>query len=393
MRTRQLLTVPIDDTNQAINGVIQLANKKSAPRFTQTDEDRVQEISRTLGIALHNNTQVATRRTKFDFLLTSRRLKRHQLEEALAAAQTHDRPVEAILMEMFGVTKRALGQAPGIFYRCAFLEASKHLEIAPDLIQGINPSYLKAKYWIPIRVTDDVVEILTNAPHDVHKQQDIRRLFPGKKITYVVGLRDDILKIVNAVSTDLASDESRTAILGQLVAEDEDDAADSLEEADENDSAIVRLVNQIITDAYNAGASDIHIEPHGEGLETVVRFREDGSCYTQFQVPPRNRQAIISRIKALAQLDIAERRKPQDGRIQFRLADRDIELRVATIPTAGTGNEGVVLHLLTAHESLSLDQLKMSPDNLRRFKQLLDKPYGARTGSGKTKALTRRPQN
>ena len=110
-------------------------------------------------------------------------------------------------------------------------------------------------------------------------------------------------------------------------------------------------------------------------------------------MPPRNRQAIISRIKALAQLDIAERRKPQDGKIQFRLADRDIELRVATIPTAGTGNEGVVLHLLTAQESLSLDQLKMSPDNLRRFKQLLDKPYGAPTGSGKTKALTRRPQN
>lgn len=104
---------------------------------------------------------------------------------------------------------------------------------------------------------------------------------------------------------------SRTAILGQLIAEDEDDAGDNLEEPDENDSAIVRLVNQITTDASNAGASDIHIERHGEERDTVVRFREDGSCYSLFQVPPRNRLATISRIKVLAQLYFSERRKPQ----------------------------------------------------------------------------------
>ena len=101
---------------------------------------------------------------------------------------------------------------------------------------------------------------------------------------------------------------------------------------------------------------------------------------------------MTSRIKVLAQLDIAERRKPQDGKIKFRLDQRDIELRVATIPTAGTGNEDVVLRLLTAHEPLPLAQLRMSADNLQAFSQLLRKPYGmllcvGPTGSGKTTTL------
>ena len=397
IRTRQILTVPICDTTDTLTGVIQLINKKGAARFTPTDQEKVKEVAATLGIALHNQYQLAARQTKFDSLVASQHVTQQQLEEALAASHTTGTPTESILIERFGVPKREIGQALSGFYRCPFLEASQHLDIAPDLIQGINPSYLQANYWLPLRATDDVVEVLTDDPRDFQKQQDIRRLFPGKKIAYVVGLREDIGKLVTLVSTDLASDASRTAILGQLVAEDQDDAAASPEaEVDEDDSAIVRLVNQIIIDAYKVGASDIHIEPQGERQETVIRFREDGSCYAHLHVPSRNRRAITSRIKVLAQLDIAERRKPQDGKIKFRLdsrsTHRDLELRVATIPTAGSGNEDVVLRLLTTHEPIPLAQLKMSPDNLQTFQQLLRKPYGmllcvGPTGSGKTTTL------
>ncbi len=177
------------------------------------------------------------------------------------------------------------------------------------------------------------------------------------------------------------------------MAEDPDQTDPSpASEADKNDSAIVRPVNQVIIDAYKAGASDIHIEPQGERQETLIRFREDGSCYTHLHVPAHNRRAITSRIKVLAQLDIAERRKPQDGKIKFRLDRRDIELRVATIPTAGTDNEDVVLRLLTAHEPIPLSQLKMPPASLQTFQQLLRKPHGmllcvGPTGSGKTTTL------
>ena len=397
IRTRQILTVPICDTTDSLTGVIQLINKKGAARFTPTDQEKVKEVAATLGIALHNQYQLAARQTKFDSLVASQRVTQQQLEEALAASHTTGQPTEAILIERFGVPKRALGQALSAFYQCPFLEADRDLDIAPDLLRGINPSYLQANYWLPLRATEDAVEVLTDDPRDFQKQQDIRRLFPGKKIAYVVGLREDIGTLVTLVSTNLASDASRTAILGQLVAEDQDEAdAGPESEADENDSAIVRLVNQIIIDAYKAGASDIHIEPQGERQETVIRFREDGNCYTHLHVPSRNRRAITSRIKVLAQLDIAERRKPQDGKIKFRLDNRnntrDIELRVATIPTAGSGNEDVVLRLLTAHEPIPLAQLKMTPDNLQTFTQLLRKPYGmllcvGPTGSGKTTTL------
>ena len=393
IRTKQLLTVPICDTAHMLTGVMQLVNKKSATRFTATDEEQVQEIAETLGIAFHNQYQLAGRQTKFDLLVTSQRLTQNQLNEALAASNTSGNSIESILMETYGVTKRELGQALSGFYRCPFLEDNKHLDVDPELIHAISPSYLQANYWLPLRASDDVVEVLTDDPRDFQKQQDMRRLFPGKKISYVVGLRHDIRTLVHMASTNLASDVSRTAILGQLVAEDQDNTDPVIEaEANENDSTIVRLVNQIIVDAYKAGASDIHIEPHGERQETVIRFREDGSCYTHLRVPSRNRRAITSRIKVLAQLDIAERRKPQDGKIKFRLDSRDIELRVATIPTAGPGNEDVVLRLLTAHEPIPLDQLQMAPDNLQMFKQLLHKPYGmllcvGPTGSGKTTTL------
>ena len=102
---------------------------------------------------------------------------------------------------------------------------------------------------------------------------------------------------------------------------------------DENDNAIVRLANQIIADAFRQGTSDIHIEPYGEKRDTLVRFRVDGDCFEYMKIPPSYRRAIVSRLKIMASLDIAERRKPQDGKIKFKIGEnKEIELRVATIP-------------------------------------------------------------
>jgi type II secretory ATPase GspE/PulE/Tfp pilus assembly ATPase PilB-like protein len=160
---------------------------------------------------------------------------------------------------------------------------------------------------------------------------------------------------------------------------------------DENDSVIVRLANQIIMDAYKQGASDIHIEPYSDKRETVVRFRVDGSCFEYQKIPPAYRRALVSRYKIMSRLDIAERRKPQDGKIKFLAGNREIELRVATVPTAGF-NEDVVMRILAASEPLPLDRLNMSERNLREIKLLAQKPYGiilcvGPTGSGKTTTL------
>src|SRR4029078_10244690 len=133
---------------------------------------------------------------------------------------------------------------------------------------------------------------------------------------------------------------------------------------DENDSAIVRLTNQVIAEADRLGASDIHIEPYADRKDMTVRLRIDGTCFTYMKIPAANRRAVVSRIKVMANLDIAERRKPQDGKIKYRLAkDREIELRVATLPTSGQ-DEDVVLRLLTAKQPLPLAPTGFSPSML-----------------------------
>jgi type II secretory ATPase GspE/PulE/Tfp pilus assembly ATPase PilB-like protein len=161
--------------------------------------------------------------------------------------------------------------------------------------------------------------------------------------------------------------------------------------ADPTDSAIVELVNQVIADAYRRGASDIHIEPNGRDEDMDIRFRIDGECCNVQSVPARHRHAVVARIKIMAQLDIAERRKPQDGKIRFRMPDRQIELRVATLPTVN-GNEDVVMRVLAASKPLPASGLELSQRNFEQLERLVTKPYGlilcvGPTGSGKTTTL------
>jgi type II secretory ATPase GspE/PulE/Tfp pilus assembly ATPase PilB-like protein len=160
----------------------------------------------------------------------------------------------------------------------------------------------------------------------------------------------------------------------------------------EEDSAIVQLVNKMIVDAYNRNASDIHIEPRQGKQNAHIRFRIDGACQLYQTIPFTYKRAIVSRLKIMSDLDISERRLPQDGKIKFRrFAPLDIELRVATIPTSG-GNEDVVLRLLSAGEPLPLEKMAMSERNYRVFTEMIIKPYGivlvvGPTGSGKTTTL------
>jgi type II secretory ATPase GspE/PulE/Tfp pilus assembly ATPase PilB-like protein len=300
-------------------------------------------------------------------------------------------------MERHRLNKKELGAALSAFYHCPFMEYDETCVPPREHVQRISPSYLKANYWIPLQVTEESVTVLIDDPQAPGKIQDIRRLFPGKVIERVVGFRDDILKYVNRMfekSEPGATNDSLATILGQLDNAAWAEQAETREEQliNENDSAVVRLVNQIITEAWKQGASDIHIEPAGSEHETKIRFRVDGRCFEYIRVPAAYRRALVSRVKIIAGLDIAERRKPQDGKIKLQLRDRAFELRVATIPTAGSSNEDVVLRLLMAEKPKSLEQLHMTPRNHREFRALLEKPHGlilcvGPTGAGKTTTL------
>ena len=401
-KTKQVLTYPIVADNKYLMGVFQLLNKKSGARFNRKDEESVAEIAKALGIAFFNLRKISKKNpTKFDRLVTSNRITQNELDQAIAESRRGVSDFESILIERYKVPKLEIGKSLAQFHKCPYIEYSDRTIVDIELLKNLNVDYLKKNHWMPLKRDRTAIEILTDDPGDLDRVADIKRTFPGLNIRFAISLRRDIAQFLGSATGqgqgDTGStrklDENVSDILGELVNEAQEAAAeDAGGGLDENDNAIVRLANQIIADAYRQGASDIHIEPYGEKRETLVRFRVDGDCFEYMKIPQSYRRAIVSRLKIMASLDIAERRKPQDGKIKFKLSDsKEIELRVATIPTAGY-NEDVVMRLLAASEPLPLDKMGFSDRNLGAIKEIASKPYGiilcvGPTGSGKTTTL------
>ncbi|TKB68104.1 MAG: general secretion pathway protein GspE [Nitrospira sp.] len=306
-------------------------------------------------------------------------------------------PIVADNKYLMGVLQ--IGKSLAQFHKCPYIEYSDRTLVDVELLKNLNVDYLKKNHWMPLKRDRTAIEILTDDPSDLDRVADIKRTFPGLNIRFAISLRRDIAQFLGSAtgqgdtSSTRKLDENVSDILGELVNEAQEAAAeDAGGGLDENDNAIVRLANQIIADAYRQGASDIHVEPYGEKRETLVRFRVDGDCFEYMKIPQSYRRAIVSRLKIMASLDIAERRKPQDGKIKFKLSEnKEIELRVATIPTAGY-NEDVVMRLLAASEPLPLDKMGFSDRNFKELKVIAAKPYGiilcvGPTGSGKTTTL------
>jgi type II secretory ATPase GspE/PulE/Tfp pilus assembly ATPase PilB-like protein len=400
-KTKQVLTYPIVADNKYLMGVFQLLNKKSGARFTRKDEESVAEIAKALGIAFFNLRKISKKNpTKFDLLVANNRITQNELDNAIAESRKGVSDFESILIEKYKVPKLEIGKSLAQFHKCPYIEYSDRTIVDVELLKNLNVDYLKKNHWMPLKRDRTAIEILTDDPGDLDRVADIKRTFPGLNIRFAISLRRDIAQFLGAAtgqgqndSGTRKLDENVSDILGELVSESQEEA---LEDAggglDENDNAIVRLANQIIADAYRQGASDIHVEPYGEKRETLVRFRVDGDCFEYMKIPQSYRRAIVSRLKIMACLDIAERRKPQDGKIKFKLSEsKEIELRVATIPTAGY-NEDVVMRLLAASEPLPLDKMGFSDRNLAAIKVIAAKPYGiilcvGPTGSGKTTTL------
>ena len=401
-KTKQVLTYPIVADNKYLMGVFQLLNKKSGARFTRKDEESVAEIAKALGIAFFNLRKISKKNpTKFDRLVTNNHITQNELDQAIAESRKGVSDFESILIERYKVPKLEIGKSLAQFHKCPYIEYSDRTIVDVELLKNLNVDYLKKNHWMPLKRDRTAIEILTDDPADLDRVADIKRTFPGLNIRFAISLRRDIAQFLGSATGqgqgDTGStrklDENVSDILGELVSESQEETAeDSGGGLDENDNAIVRLANQIIADAYRQGASDIHVEPYGEKRETLVRFRVDGDCFEYMKIPQSYRRAIVSRLKIMASLDIAERRKPQDGKIKFKLSEnREIELRVATIPTAGH-NEDVVMRLLAASEPLPLDKMGFSDRNLGALKEIAAKPYGiilcvGPTGSGKTTTL------
>ena len=392
-RTKEILAHPIV-YQKYLMGTLELINRKADGEFGKAEDKAIQELSKIMGVALYNQKRIAARgnrANKYDYLLKNHLLTQKELTKAIADATHHKEPVSAVLMKDFKIPKKEIGSALEKYFKTNFIEYNANYPIPGDLMAGMKVPFMRNNIWVPLKSEDNKVVIAVDNPYDLKKIDEIKALFPEHPVTFYVSLKQDILDFIKLFTQDEKELAEIDDILSQLQVESEE-----IDEAEagvgDEDSAVVQLVNKIILDAHSRNASDIHIEPYPGKQNTQVRIRVDGSCTVYQTIPFSYKAAVVSRIKIMSDLDIAERRLPQDGKIKFKkYGGKDIELRVATIPTQG-GLEDVVMRLLAAGEPIPLDKMGFSEPNLKNFISVVTKPYGlifvcGPTGSGKTTTL------
>ena len=400
-RTKAVLAVPIA-LEKYLLGVVQLINKRHGTIFTAQDEDAAEELARILGIAFYNQHKAArqSKPSRFGSLIDKGIVSEKDVESAVSTARVNNISVERALMDDFKVPREEIGHSLANYYHTTFFNYDGAQTIAGDLKERVPSDMWKKYVCAPVERRPGVLVVAVDDPQDLTRLDGIRAMNLSPRYDFIVGIKDDILqyiansygeKLESAMSAGDADLAKIIETLGEGEGVQEDDPKEEAPEIDETDSGIVRLANQLIIEAFNRGASDIHVEPDGAKNPCGIRLRIDGDCQKFMEVPGPHRNALVQRLKIIAKLDISERRKPQDGKIRFKYAKGVIELRVATIPTAN-GNEDVVMRILAASKPLPLDKMGFSEYNLTEFQKILAKPYGiclvvGPTGSGKTTTL------
>ncbi|HEY4372562.1 MAG TPA: GspE/PulE family protein [Burkholderiales bacterium] len=395
-RTKQMLVAPIVDAqaNELI-GVVQIINNKSGQPFGQLEEEGVGALTQTLAIAFRQRQKSAAPvKTKYDYLVADAVLSAQEFDLATRSARRKGLDIEDVLISEFQVKIPALGAAVAKFFAVPY-EPFKADRVKPaDLLKNLKRDYVESSQWVPVDDTKDGLVVVCLDPERIKSSRIVNNIFPrASKIAYRVTTQQEFKQTLTALFGEQADSSSIDDLLSGMDDEEESVIGGSSDDVDAAaDNELVKLVNKIIVDAYHQGASDIHIEPYPGKAKTEIRFRKDGSLFPYIEIPASYRSAIVARLKIMCDLDISEKRKPQDGKIKFKkFGPLDIELRVATIPTAG-GVEDVVMRILAAGEPIPLEKLGLTKSNFENLKKTVSKPYGlffvcGPTGSGKTTTL------
>jgi type II secretory ATPase GspE/PulE/Tfp pilus assembly ATPase PilB-like protein len=397
-RTRQMLVAPILE-GEILHGVLQVINNKSDEPFGALELDGVSEVCKTLATAIRQRalkSDEGPRRkaTKFDGLVTDGLLTQEELSQSVHDARMEEMPIEQVLITNFKIKPAQIGSALAKFFGVPY-EPFNAGRIRSEALHGVlKREFVEEQGWIPLEESPEGLVIMCRDPEAVRGSRIVPQVFPRiPKFAYRVTTHFDFDQTLAQLFGVAIDNTSIDQLLADMDGGPIDDGAneDSLESA-AADNELVKFVNKVIVDAYNQKASDIHIEPMPGKLKTGIRFRIDGSLIPYIEVPAHFRQAMVTRLKIMCELDISERRKPQDGKIKFKkYGPLDIELRVATIPSAG-GVEDVVMRILAAGEPIPLEKLGLTPHNKARLEATVSKPYGlfyvcGPTGSGKTTTL------
>ena len=287
-----------------------------------------------------------------------------------------------VLVELGMVDESAIARVLANRLGLPFIDLDS-TDIESDALAEIPARVIREQQVFPIRAD---IETLTVAMGDPLSSEaiDAVRFTCKKRVVEVVATPTQLKAyIADRLSTQESSEDFETYLRSLGGSGADGDA--------EDDDDVIKLVNRFIVDAVRDRASDIHIEPYGEKQDLTVRFRVDGQLRNYRRIPSEYRERIVARMKIMARLNIAERRLPQDGKIRFKLGEREIELRMVTLPTAGE-NEDVVLRILAGFGALPLSEMGLSPENLQAVEALVRRPYGLMlavgpTGSGKTTTL------
>ncbi len=356
---------------------------------------KINENFRNAKTKLDSLNQTAQKYGRFYYLIRSNLLKEEQLERAKEIARQSKKPIETILMNQFGIEKDEIGNSLSEYYRCPFIEFNE-LEVGttPKCISGIKEHFFRTTPCAPVKEERNTLLVAVDNPHDLSKIDNIQRVLKAKNFEYAVALKEDIDRFIDYFFGKYNMGQGGDDVFEQLeLVEEEDEELDEDDGlASDADSVVVQMANKIIEDAFARNASDIHIESLTGKRGALIRFRIDGDCLKYQTIPFNYKKALVSRIKIMANLDIAEKRLPQDGKIKFKMrSGKTIELRVATLPTT-EGNEDVVLRILASSEAMPLDRIGLLEENLKNLKKCIEMPYGlilvvGPTGSGKTTTL------
>jgi type II secretory ATPase GspE/PulE/Tfp pilus assembly ATPase PilB-like protein len=406
-RTKHMLVAPIIDEGGELVGVMQVINNKAGLPFPAMVEEGVKELAQTLAVALRQRQQQSGAiKTKYDYLVADAIMSAAEFELATRTARRKGVDVENVLIDEFQIKLDALGNALSKFFGVPY-EPFQADRVKPnDLLRNLRREYVESSHWVPIDDTPEGLVILTTDPERIQASRVVNNIFPKNRLIYKVCSQREFKMTLDHFYGGGSSVGEGTGVFGTMDDSSVDDLLTSLGgEEDEElggvnqddlnaaaDNELVKLVNKIIVDAYKMGASDIHIEPGPGKMKTQIRVRKDGSLLNYIEIPSTYRNALVTRLKIMCDLDISEKRRPQDGKIKFKkFGPLDIELRVATIPSQG-GVEDVVMRILASGEPIPLDKMGFSDRNLELIKKTVAKPYGlffvcGPTGSGKTTTL------
>ena len=307
-------------------------------------------------------------------------------DQAQASGQTFDRILISRGLDEDGVLK-AFASDLGLEFRSEM----EGVRVPSEFTDRIPMAFARAHDMVALAKVDDVLEIACSHPLDVHPQDDLESMLPGE-IRFLLVPRHEVAEILNrayrhkADGVDEALEDLEDADIAGLAAQIEE-SEDLLDSA--NKAPIIKLVNSVLFQSLKLRASDVHFQPYTDRLQ--VRFRIDGLLYDMESIPKNAQDAVVSRIKVMGKMDIAERRLPQDGRASIRVGDGEVDVRISIVPTS-FGERAVLRLLDKTARAFSLDQIGLDAQNQEILRSYISYPHGiilvtGPTGSGKTTTL------